>query len=269
MRGDRPTHPDLLDWLAHHFVRDLRWSRKQLIKTIVMSATYRQSSTHRDEMIELDPKNELLHRQNRVRVEAEIVRDITLNASGLLSAKIGGPSVFPPLPPSIAELSYANNFKWKTSEGEDRYRRGMYTFFKRTAPHPNLVAFDCPDSNVTCVERRSSNTPLQALTTLNNEVFVEAAQAFSKRVLSKSFKSDEARMSYAIKTCVSRTPTTEEVANVLDLLETARAWYREHAEDAKKLIGSHKTDGVAEYEAAAWAAAARIILNFDEFVTRG
>ena len=182
VRGERPTHPELLDWLAGE-LESRGWSRKEMIRLIVTSATYRQSSAVRAEYVESDPLNDTFHRQNRYRVEAEIVRDLALSVAGLLSDKLGGPSVFPPMPADIAELSYANNFKWNESQGEDRYRRGMYTFFKRTAPHPNLMTFDCPDANTTCVERRTSNTPLQALTTLNNETFIEAAQAMARRAL--------------------------------------------------------------------------------------
>ena len=157
IRGERPTHPELLDWLATELMRR-GWSRKELIRLVVTSATYRQASATRQELTEVDPLNDLLHRQNRYRVEGEIVRDLALSASGLLSGRIGGPSVFPPLPPDIAELSYAGNFKWTNSTGDDRYRRGMYTFFKRTAPHPNLTTFDCPDANTTTVRRQTSNT---------------------------------------------------------------------------------------------------------------
>ncbi len=144
VRGERPTHPELLDWLAAEIdARD--WSRKDMIRLIVSSATYRQSSATSPGAGRARSAQRLVPRQNRYRVEAEMVRDLTLSVAGLLSDKIGGPSVFPPMPPDIAALSYANNFKWETSEGEDRYRRGMYTFFKRTAPHPNLTTFDCPD----------------------------------------------------------------------------------------------------------------------------
>ena len=132
LRGEKPSHPKLLDWLAKEFIRR-KWSRKGMIKLIMMSATYRQSSKHRPELADVDAQNRLLARQNRFRVEAETVRDIYLKASGLLSKKIGGPSVFPPMAADVAALSYAGNFRWKTSSGEDRYRRGMYTFFKRTA----------------------------------------------------------------------------------------------------------------------------------------
>ena len=216
VRGDKPTHPELLDWLAASFAgkseisnlkSQMNWSRKSLIKLIVTSATYRQVSRHRPELVEVDPQNMLLARQNRLRVEAEIVRDISLDVAGLLSKKIGGPSVYPPLPAGIADLSYAGNFKWTTSTGEDRHRRGMYTFFKRTAPHPNLTTFDCPDANLTCVERRTSNTPLQALVTLNNESFLEASQAFAKRLLNRSATDDSTRLTQAFRLCVARAPS--------------------------------------------------------------
>ena len=153
VRGKVPTHPQLLDWLAWQFSHDMQWSRKQLIKQIVMSATYRQSSQLRPELADIDPENKLLSRQNRFRVEAEIVRDLCLAVGGLLSEQVGGPSVFPPLPSGVAELSYNNNFKWRTSQGDSRYRRGMYTFFKRTSPYPTLMSFDCPDSNTTRLKR--------------------------------------------------------------------------------------------------------------------
>lgn len=265
-RGERPTHPQLLDWLADEF-RRLGWSRKALIKTIVMSATYRQSAQHQPEISGLDPLNSLLHRQNRFRVEAEIVRDISLQVSGLLSDKLGGPSVFPPMPPDIAALSYANNFKWNTSSGDDRYRRGMYTFFKRTAPHPNLVAFDCPDANTTCVSRNSSNTPLQALTTLNNETFVEAAQAFARRTLAAR-SDDRERLRFALRTCLAREATENELDILMNLLTDARKWSAEHAEQAAQLAGVKTSDAEAS-ELAAWTATVRILLNLDEFLTRG
>jgi mono/diheme cytochrome c family protein len=268
VRGEKPTHPELLDWLADEY-RRLGWSRKAMIKQIVMSATYRQASRHRPEVAERDAENRLLHRQNRFRVEGEIVRDVTLAASGLLSRKIGGPSVFPPMPADVAALSYANNFKWKTSDGEDRYRRGMYTFFKRTAPHPDLMTFDCPDSNGAVVKRSVSNSPLQALTTLNNEAFHEAAQALAKRVQqSKTTSSDAERLGYAFRLCVLREPSAEERASFANLLDRSRTWYGDNPEAAKKLVGRYQPDGVAPFEAAAWIATARVLLNMDEFLTR-
>lgn len=267
VRGERPTHPALLDWLATEY-RRLGWRRKAMLKTIVMSSTYRQSSVHRPELIETDAGNQLLHRQNRFRAEAETVRDMSLTASGLLSRKIGGPSVFPPMPKDVAELSYAGNFRWATSKGADRFRRGMYTFFKRTAPHPNLTAFDCPDSNLSCLQRTSSNTPLQALITLNNEVFVESSQALTRRVLSGSAKGDADRVTHAFRICLARPPSKMEHSRLLELLADGRDWYKTHPEDAKKLIGSYLPEKTESAEAAAWVALSRVILNFDEFITR-
>lgn len=266
VRGRGPTHPELLDWLAGELV-ERRWSRKEMIRLIVSSATYRQTSHTRAELADADPLNELLHRQNRFRVEAEIVRDLALAAGGILSGKIGGPSVYPPLPPDIAELSYANNFKWTASTLDDRYRRGMYTFFKRTAPHPNLSTFDCPDSNTTCIERRTSNTPLQALTTLNNETFAEAAQVMAKRALSAA-GDDRARLTLALRSCIARPPSAEDLSAFSELLATSRQWYTGHAADATAAIGSFKPEETSAEEAAAWVATVRIMLNLDEFLTR-
>jgi len=267
VRGEAPTHPLLLDWLASEFRTTLKWSRKDLIRLIVTSETYRQSSNHRDDLQATDPTNALLGRQNRLRAEAEIVRDLALAVSGLLSRKVGGPSVFPPMPPGVAELSYAGNFKWRDSTGEDRYRRGMYTFFKRTSPHPNLVTFDCPDANTTCFQRQASNTPLQALILLNNEVFTDAAHAFAKRLLATG-SSDGERLTQAFRLCVARQPSDSELHELSLLLQSARDWYKSHDDDTKQLAGDQSPEGVTAAEYAAWMATSRILLNLDEFITR-
>ncbi|MEM1225396.1 MAG: PSD1 and planctomycete cytochrome C domain-containing protein [Planctomycetota bacterium] len=268
VRGDPASHPDLLDHLALLLI-DADWSRKRLIKTIVMSATYRQASRHRQELMDLDPNNRLLHRQNRFRVEAEIIRDITLAASGLLSPKIGGPSVFPPIPPSVTDLTYNSSFKWETSAGPDRYRRGMYTYFKRTAPHPNLITFDCPDSNVTSVQRDRSNTPIGALVTLNNDTFVEAAQAMAEQVLLHSTSNDDVgRLRYALRRCIARDPDDDEIGDFLHLLHDCRRWYEVHPDSATELISRHRVTGVSKTENAAWVSTLRMVLNLDEFITR-
>ncbi len=269
MRGAVPSHPELLDWLAHHFMHDAKWSRKSLIRLIVRSAAYRQSSHARPELAERDPDNRLLAWQARFRVEAEIVRDLFLQTAGLLSEKTGGPSVFPPLAADVAALSYANNFKWKTSPGEDRYRRGLYTFFKRTAPDPNLVAFDCPDASMTSPARGISNTPLQALTTLQNEVFHEAAQAFAKRLLNDaSLPDDAARIDCAFALALGRPCDVDERKAMAGLLAEAKAYYAKQAEDAARLIGPHRAGRVSAADNAAWVAAVRVALNLDEFMTR-
>ena len=274
VRGDPPSHPKLLDHLSEKFIA-LGWSRKKLIEYIVNSSTYRQDSQHRPELLDVDPNNRLLHRQNRFRVEAEIIRDITLSVSGLLSNKIGGPSVFPPIPSSVTDLTYNSSFKWNTSEGEDRYRRGVYTYFKRTAPHPNLITFDCPDSNTANVQRDRSNTPIGALVTLNNQTFVEAARAMAERILSQNdLEDDRSRLSYALQLCLARVPASEEIDDFEVLLNKSRSWYAGHPESAFLMASGNQMDGSVESHAeqfterAAWVATLRMVLNLDEFITR-
>jgi mono/diheme cytochrome c family protein len=261
VRGEKPTHPELLDWLASEFVKS-GWSRKHMVRLIVTSATYRQRSEVRPELVEIDPLNLLLARQNRLRVEGEIVRDLHLAASGLLSTKVGGPSVFPPMPPEIAKISYANNFRWTEATDEARYRRGMYTFFKRTAPYPDLVTFDCPDANLVSIKRNVSNTPLQALTTLNATSFAEAARAMAKRLLADP--DDAARIAHCFRLCVVRPAQPQELSALTALLGKAREYYASHPEEAKTMAG--KLTPIPE--AAALTATARIVMNTDEFITR-
>ena len=173
------------------------------------------------------------------------------------------------LPPGIAELSYAGNFKWTVSDDTDRYRRGMYTFFKRTAPHPNLITFDCPDANLTCVDRNKSNTPLQALVGLNNESFSESAQALAKRILGSGENADaKSRLVTAFRICVARFPSERDVKELLDLLEASRRWYADHLDQAKALVGNFAVPNISIQENAAWIATARILINLDEFITR-
>ncbi len=267
VRGDPPTHPELLDWLAAEYRRQ-GWSRKALLRLILQSATYRQSSRHRPELNETDPTNRFLARQNRLRVQAEIVRDIGLSLSGLLSDKVGGPSVFPPMPAEVAALSYAGNFKWDNSTGADRYRRGLYTFFKRTSPHPNLMTFDCPDSNTTTISRQTSNTPLQALTLLNNETFAEASQALAVRALGWEVADDASRVTLLLRHCVAREPASAETSLFLDLLRRSKVYYDGHAEEASTLTARHRAPNRPVSESAAWTAVARIALNLDEVITR-
>jgi hypothetical protein len=263
VRGEKPSHPALLDWLAAEFM-ETGWSRKRLIRLIVTSAAYRRSSESRPDLQERDPLNWLLARQNRVRVEGEIVRDLHLAVSGLLSRKIGGPSVFPDMPPEVAEVSYANNFKWVTSAGEDRWRRGLYTFFKRTAPHPDLMTFDCPDANTACVDRDVSNTPLQALTTLNATAFSAAAVALAERTLS-SGGDDAAKLATVIRRVLIRPARDEETALLGRLLEQSRGYYQKHPDDAAALTKGSADSGP---ELAAWTVTVRALLNTDEFITR-
>lgn len=272
LRGEPPSHPDLLDWLANEFVVK-KWSRKELIKLIVNSATYRQSSRSRPELHERDPKNIWLSHQNRFRLEAEAVRDVYLSASGLLSRNIGGPSVRPPLPPGIAELGYAGSVKWPASIGPDKYRRGMYIFFQRTVPYPMLMAFDAPDSNSACVRRERSNTPLQALTLLNDPVFFECARELGRRAIRETPGATVAdRTRHIFRLCLGREPTAGEVTRLTALHEELRQQIRNQPGAAEKLTGIQPAAGAeletVMLETAVAVALGRVVLNLDEFVVR-
>ena len=269
-RGELVNQPDLLNWLSTWYVEEAAWSRKSLIRLIVLSETYQQSSVVRPELLERDPENHLLARQNRYRVEAEILRDIALQTAGLLSRKVGGPSVFTPVPAIVIEQSYQAD-PYTVSEGEDRYRRGLYTFFRRTAIDPNLATFDCPDASMAKPRRDSSNNALQALAMLQNEVFHEAAQCFAGRLIELSLSgglSDRARLRQGFLIAVSREPEEAELALLKNLLEEAREYYLTRPDDATKLIGDHAVKDIDPIENASWVATTRVILNLDEFLTR-
>lgn len=263
--GEPPTHPELSDWLAHELLSG-GWSRKRLIREIVTSATYRQSSVHRADIAAVDPDNRLWHRQNRLRVEGEIVHDLHLAAADLLTRKIGGPSVYPPFPQELTKIDFRSDQVWPTSTGEDRYRRGMYTFFKRTLPHPNLTTFDCPQAEATLVQRNVSNTPLQALATLNNEVFLDAARAAARRIL--PLGDDEAPVRAAARICLARWPTPQEQSSLLRLADRNRAWFADRRSDAIQFAGERWPEGTDPVEAAALTATVSVLLNLDEFITR-
>ncbi|GIW79199.1 MAG: chromosome segregation protein [Gemmatales bacterium] len=265
-RGEKPSHPDLLDWLASEFMRQ-GWSLKKLHKLIVTSATYRQSSRLRPELQTRDPYNALLARQRRMRLEAEVIRDAALAASGLLTRTIGGPSVRPPQPPGISELTYANSARWIEDKGPNRYRRGLYIWFQRTSPYPMLMTFDAPDSNVTCVRRETSNTPLQALTLLNDQVFVECAQAFGRRIAEELEGSTSDRIRQAVLIALGRPPTTDEL-ELLVALHTELVHECQQSKEAAKLLGNWTPKNGKTAEAAAWVALARTIMNLDEFIVR-
>jgi hypothetical protein len=267
-QGSLPTHPELLDWLADEF-RSGGWSTKQLLRLIVTSATYRQSSRARPDLDEIDPRNELLARQSRLRVEAEIVRDLGLAAAGMLSRKIGGPSVYPPQPDGVYAFTQVRK-NWRTSTGDDRSRRGMYTFFYRSAPHPMLTTFDVPKFNQTCTRRDRSNTPLQALTVANDEAIVEMAWGLGLRVLYEppADADDKQRLEHAFRLCLVRPPQPRELARLSEFLEQQRRRFREDPKAATDLASPPLPDGLAPHEAAAWTAVARVLINLDEFVTR-
>jgi len=266
VRASEPKQIELLNYLAKSLVEN-NWSRKSLIRKIVLSSTYQQQSNHRDELLESDPENQLVARQNRYRVEAEIVRDMQLSCGDLLKHKLGSESVFPPVAIDVDAQSYGS-FKWKVSTNDDRYRRGMYTFFKRTAPDPNLMVFDCPDASLSATQRGMSNTPLQALTTLNNEVFVEANQALAKRIMSLEGKTDEEKIEELFTLCLSRSSDAFERSELAKLLQQSRAWYQQNPDNATLMVKKFFSKDTDANELAAWATTTRVVMNLDEFFTR-
>lgn len=267
LRGEKPSHPLLLDWLATEFRRN-GWSQKGLIRTIVCSATYRQSSATRPELLDRDPNNVWLARQSRVRLEAEILRDASLSVSGLLAPRIGGPSVRPPQPPGISELTYAGAAKWVESQGPDRFRRGLYTWFQRTSPYPMLMTFDAPDSNVCVVKRERSNTPLQSLTLLNDRIFVDCHQALGRRMESEFTGNVEERIRAGFRVCLGRAPSGDETKVLEGLFHDLETAFQGHPEQARALLGAPRATHEAQIQGAAWVALARTMMNLDEFVTR-
>jgi hypothetical protein len=238
-QGDRPSHPELLDWLSTEF-REQGWSQKNILKLIVTSAAYQQSSHARPDLEAKDPMNILLARQSRIRLPAEAIRDEALSVSDLLDARLFGPSVKPPQPAGVAEMAYNNSVKWKESAGGDKYRRGLYIHYQRTTPYPFLANFDEPDSTAACTRRRVSNTPLQALNLLNDPVFYEAAEALAYRATHEAAGDFNARLDYIFALTLSRKPSPHERARLEE-------YYKQ-------------PDG--------WLGVSRVLLNLDEFITR-
>jgi hypothetical protein len=247
-QGTPPSHPELLDWLATEFIAR-GWSMKAMHRLLVTSATYRQSSRSRPDLATLDPRNRLLARQTRLRLDAEVVRDIALSASGLLSHSVGGPSVFPPQPRGVYAFTQVPR-DWKANDGPERYRRGLYTHFWRSAPHPGLVVFDAPDATAACTRRNRSNTPLQALTLLNDQAFFEFAQALAGRVLREGGTDDLSRIHHAFRLALGRHPSAVEQQTLV------------------RLLRSQESTGEPGAPSAAWTTLARVLLNLDEFITR-
>jgi hypothetical protein len=268
-RGEPPTHPELLDWLATEFVRQ-QWSLKAMHKTLVMSATYRQSSRVTPELYKKDQFNRLFARGPRFRMAAEMVRDNALAVSGLLRRKLGGPSVFPYQPDGIWFNPYSGD-RWVMSTGGDQYRRGLYTFWRRTAPYAAFMAFDAPSREV-CTERRSrTNTPLQALATLNDKAFVEPAAALARRMMREA-KGDAGRAVHGFRLCVARRPTAAELDLLLRLYRDNLDRYKKDPAAARAMADSGlgappKAPDTAEL--AAWAVVANVLLNLDETITKG
>ncbi len=272
-RSPVPEYRELLDWLAVEFM-DKGWSHKQLIRTIVNSDTYRQTSDVTPQLLEQDPKNTWLARGPRFRAEAEVVRDIALTVSGLITQKIGGPSIIPPVPQNVLDYNYVYPSFWKPAEGAERYRRTLYGFRKRSMPDPVMSNFDAPNGDFACARRPRSNTPLAALTGLNETIFVESARALALRVLREGGKGDAQRADYAFTLCTARQPTPAERAAVLDLLKLQRqrladGWLnpREVATgDPAKL--PELPPETSPQDAAAWTLTARVLLNLDETISK-
>ena len=270
----KPSHPELLDWLACEFM-DGGWSVKKLHRLIVGSETYQQSSRVTPELLARDPYNRLLARGPRFRVDAELVRDIALASSGLLNPKIGGRAVMPPAPEFLFKppASYGD-FPWKNEEGDERYRRAVYTFRRRSTPFPSLLVFDAPVGDFSCVRRQRSNTPLQALTTLNEPMFLEAAQALALRTLRDGGVSDSEKLTFAFRRCTARVPTREEQAELLALLAKQEQRFTGKDADAWKLATADPKNPPAIPAAAtpaklaAWTAVSRVLLNLDETITK-
>ena len=239
-------------------------------RLIVNSATYRQSSHVSPALYARDQYNRLLARAPRLRVESEVVQDIALSASGLLNPKIGGPSVYPPIPGTVGDTAY-QGFAWPETQGPDRYRRGLYTYWKRSLPFPALSAFDAPSAETSCPRRARSNTPLQALTTLNEKTFVEAAQAMALRVLKDGGSDDRARAAYAFELCTGRKPDRAERASLLKFWQEQYQYFENHSSDAVSVAvpdPRKMPPDVNLHKVAAWAMVSRAILNLDETITK-
>ncbi len=267
-RAQYPSHPELLDFLAGDFVKN-GWARKRVIKQIVMSATYRQSAAARAD-VPSDPQNVLLWRQERLRIDAEIMTDNALSAAGLLATKMGGPSAFPPLPPELRELVRGpyGNFMWPDTTGADRYRRGVYTFHKRLALYPELSVFDWPSATVTTTGRPRTNTPLQALATLHSVLFVEAAQGLARRVQLEKPGNLTEQLILAFRLATARAPTAEERTKLEALFTKEQGYYAADAAGAAAAVGNFMPAGVPTADAAAWVVTAGAILNLDEALNR-
>jgi hypothetical protein len=274
-QGALPSHPKLLDWLAAEFMSPAEpgghpWDMKRLLKLIVLSATYRQTSKATAAAIERDPRDRLLSRYPRRRLTAEAVRDQALALSGLLSEKIGGPSVFPPQPEGLWQAAFNGERTYPTSKGEDRWRRGIYTFWRRTVPPPDMAAFDAPSREICTMRRIQTNTPLQALVTLNDPVYLEMAQALARRIAREGGSTPESRAAFGLRLALCRPRRPEQVQPILALYQRELARYASDEAAAKKLatdpLGPLPTGADAK-ELAAWTVVANVLLNMDAVLT--
>ncbi|WP_428305515.1 PSD1 and planctomycete cytochrome C domain-containing protein [Lacipirellula sp.] len=274
-QGDLPTHPELLDWLACELMEH-GWSQKHVHQLIVSSATYQQAAAASPELLARDPANQLLARGPRYRVDAETVRDVSLAVSGLLTQKIGGPSVYPPAPEFLFQppTSYGPKI-WDYDAGADKYRRALYTFRYRSVPYPAFESFDAPRGDVACVRRPRSNTPLQALTTLNESLYLECARELARRIVVEGGQGDEERIRYAVRRCLSRSPAPAELATLAKFLGEQKLRFQADGADPGQLLSDDDSKKLkplpgdaAPADLAAWTALARVVLNLDETITK-
>jgi hypothetical protein len=268
-QGELPSHPKLLDWLATEMVR-LKWDVKAFIKLLVTSETYRQSSHVTDTMAARDPANRLLARGPRVRLSAEMVRDQALAVSGLLSKKMFGPPVRPPQPDMGIKAAFGGGIDWKTSTGEDRFRRGIYTNWRRSNPYPSMAAFDAPNREVCTVRRGTTNTPLQALVTMNDPVYIEAAQSLARKMVA-SGKPVAEQISKGFEICLSRKPDAGELKRLVELFDQIKEKYSKDESLALQMatdpIGPIP-NGMNATDLAALTVTSNVLLNLDEILMK-
>ncbi|MFT4551160.1 MAG: hypothetical protein ACI8XO_002029 [Verrucomicrobiales bacterium] len=272
-QGTYPSHPELLDWLALHFRDDLDWDMKALLKTVVMSSTYQQSNKVTAEHLERDPNNRLFARKPRFRLEAEMVRDQALAVAGLLSQKMYRPSVFPPQPPGLWRSAVNGERTWTTSTGEDRYRRGAYTFLLRSTPYPSMITFDAPNREIYTIRRIPTNTPLQAFITMNDPAYVEIAQALARRIITEGGDTLDSRLHFGLKLCLLHEPAPEQMDSVKKLYHGELTHFQSASPEAKELATDplgQLPDGLpaSVAETAAWTVVATVLLTLDAMMMK-
>jgi len=267
-QGERPSHPELLDWLAADFMTD--WDTKRAIRQIVLSATYRQSSRSTPDMLTRDNDNRLLARGPRQRLDAEIIRDNALTIAGVLNPVIGGRSIKPAQPDGTWEINEMSGYKYEKSTGADLYRRGLYVYWRRSTVYPSFVTLDAPTREFCVAQRAKTSTPLQSLVLMNDPVFVEAARACAQRVLKEGGSDSEARLIFAWRLALARAPSESELAALRSTLQYLQTTYSQDREAAGKLVAVGdlpRSDGMDDVELAVWTALSNIILNLNETIT--
>jgi hypothetical protein len=269
-QGEAPFHPELLDWSATEIVRQ-KWDIKAFLKLLVTSAAYRQSSRVTPELEQRDPDNRLLARGPRFRLSAETLRDQALFIGGLLSPKMYGPPVKPPQPSLGISAAFGSGIDWQTSAGDDKYRRGLYTTWRRSNPYPSMATFDAPNREVCTVRRVRTNTPLQALVTLNDPVYIEAAQALARRIVKDGGSTSADKVRFGFRACLSRPPTDDELSRLVKLYGQALARFAQNADEAKRLATEPLGPPPPEMnvtDLAAWTVVGNVLLNLDETVMK-